>query len=217
MTMRPTQKGFSLIELLVTLLIVSILLSIAGPEFSSFISNNRMAASINQASISLHLARTEAIKRNSFVSVCPSADWDAANPTCTPAGSFDDGWIVFVDADGDGIPNLTVDVADTVLQTHQAVNEDVDLKVGDVDALILGDQFIIFAPTGYPMASLGGNAAVFNLQICDERGAEDTGAGISAGRWINISPTGRPQMHRTKDAVESANNPLGGCGYMGGP
>ncbi len=212
--MRITQQGFSLIELLVTLFIVSILLSIAGPSFSSFISNNRMAASVNEASISLHLARTEAIKRNSFVSVCPSANWDAPAPTCDPSASFSAGWIVFVDADGDGVPNLTIDGADTVLQTHQATNENVDLKVGDVDSELLGDQFIIFAPTGYPMASLGGNNAVFNLQICDDRGAEDTGAGVSAGRWIHISPTGRPQMHRNKDAVEHINNPLGGCGYM---
>ena len=214
MNIRPTQQGFSIIELLVTLVIVSILLSIAGPQFSAFMSNNRMAATINDMNSSLHLARTEAIKRNSFVSLCPSTNWSSETPSCDPTSSFAEGWIVFIDANGDGTPDLTVDADEDLLKSHQAINEGMDLKAGSGASELAGDQFIIFQPSGYPMVSLAGKQAVFNLQLCDDRGAEDTGAGISAGRWINISPTGRSQMHRAQDAVEHDNNPLGGCGYM---
>jgi len=215
--MRTPQQGLSLVELIVTLFVVSVLLSIGVPQFSQFVANNRMAASINEANIALHLARTEAIKRNSFVSICPSPDWDAINPSCDPNASFTEGWIVFIDADGDGTPNLSIDGGngDLVLQSHQAMNESMDLRVGDANGIIDGPQFMVFAPTGYPMQELNGNNAIFNLQLCDDRGVRDTGAGISAGRWINIGPTGRPQMHRTQDAVEHQNNPLGGCAHMG--
>jgi prepilin-type N-terminal cleavage/methylation domain-containing protein len=215
MTMRHTQSGLSLIELMVTLFIVAIALSIGGPQFSQFIANNRMAAAINEMNISLHLGRTEAIKRNAFVSICPSPNWDAVNPGCDPTASFSAGWIVFIDADNDGAPNLQIDANDTVLQSHGPMNEDIDLLAGDNGGLIGGDKFVIFQPSGYPMNALNGSPATFHLQLCDDRGAKDTGAGISAGRWINIAPTGRPQMHRSTNAVESANNPLGGCSYKG--
>ena len=215
--MRTSQKGLSLIELVVTLFVVSVLLSIGAPQFSEFVANNRIAASVNEANIALHLARTEAKKRNSFVSICPSPDWDAIDPSCDPNASFDEGWIVFIDADIDGVPNLSIDSGngDIVLQSHQAINESMDLRAGDANGIIDSPQFIVFAPTGYPIQELNGNNAVFNLQLCDDRGVKETGGGISAGRWINIGPTGRPQMHRTGVALEHENNPLGGCGYMG--
>jgi type IV fimbrial biogenesis protein FimT len=211
--MRHTQSGLTLIELMVTLFIVAISLSIGGPQFSQFIANNRMAASINEMNVSLHIGRTEAIKRNAFVSVCPSPNWDAITPTCNPNASFSEGWIVFIDAENDGTPNLTIDGNDTILQSHGPMNEDIDLMAGDNAGLIGGDKFIIFQPSGYPLTELNGSPATFHLQMCDHRGDADTGAGISAGRWINIAPTGRPQMHRAMDAVESGNNPLGGCSY----
>jgi len=214
---RPvSQHGFSLIELLVTMFIVSLLLAIGGPQFSQFLSNNRMAASINELNISLHVARTEAIKRNSFVSLCPSSNWDDPNPTCDAVGDFSEGWIVFIDADFDGAPDLTVDNSDNVLQAHPPIYEGMDLTAGTRDAVLASSQFISYAPSGRPLEEIAGNPAVFNIQLCDHRGSIDTGSGIAAGRWINISPTGRPQMHRSTDALGHANNILGGCSYMSG-
>ena len=120
------QTGLSLIELLVTLFVVSILLAIGGPQFSQFISNNRMAASVNEFNISLHLARTEAIKRNAFVTLCASSTWDSDDPTCDVNGDFSDGWIVFVDADFDEAPNLTFDLDNDLLQGHNQASDNMD-------------------------------------------------------------------------------------------
>ena len=51
----------------------------------------------------------------------------------------------------------------------------------------------------------------YNIQICDRRGDVDTGAGIAAGRWIQVSPLGRQQLVRTRADIQSDRNPLGGC------
>ncbi len=209
------QRGLSLIELMVTLFIVSILLGIGGPQFAQFMANNRMAAAVNDLNVSLHMARTEAIKRNAFVTVCPSTTFDAAAPVCEPTASFTDGWIVFVDADNNGAPDLTLGNDNVLLQSHHAMNTDIDLLAGNAGGLIPGDQFMVFGPNGYPLTQVNGNNAIFSIQLCDKRGAKDTGADIGAGRWITISPTGRPQMHRSLSVIESANNPLGGCAYNG--
>lgn len=99
--------GFTLVELIVTLSLVAILATVGVPNFANFIANNRLTAQANELVTSLNLARSEAIKRSSRVSVCRSNN----NTSCS--GTWNDGWIVFVDANTAG----TVDGTDTVLRS----------------------------------------------------------------------------------------------------
>jgi type IV fimbrial biogenesis protein FimT len=72
------QRGFTLVELMIGVLLVAILLGIGMPAFRSFILEQRLRATSSDLRIALTLARSEAIKRNRFISVQPSADgWDA--------------------------------------------------------------------------------------------------------------------------------------------
>ena len=92
--------GFTLIELMVTLVVATILITVAVPGFQTIIQNNRVAAQSNELLTALTLARSEALKRGEQVSVCSSddqADCDAA-----PGTNWVNGWIVFVDDDADG-------------------------------------------------------------------------------------------------------------------
>jgi type IV fimbrial biogenesis protein FimT len=88
------QRGFSLIELLVTITLLAILLAMALPAFSSSRLNTVLRTSSNNLLASAHLARGEAIKRNSPVTLCVSADGVACG-----TGDWSQGWIVISGAD----------------------------------------------------------------------------------------------------------------------
>ena len=91
-----TNSGLTLVELIITLAVVSILIVSTIPGFQSFIESNRIRASVNVFVTHLQLARSEAVKRNRFVVLCPSSD----GASCiTDYTQWAKGYIVFVDDD----------------------------------------------------------------------------------------------------------------------
>lgn len=87
-------SGFTLLEVVFTLAVGIILLSIGVPIMGGLLDSNRVSGQINALSGALALTRSEAIKRNQHVVICKSAD----GQNCTSHGSWDKGWIVYVDA-----------------------------------------------------------------------------------------------------------------------
>jgi type IV fimbrial biogenesis protein FimT len=100
--MRPmTQnrsRGMTLIELIVAMLVLAILMSIGIPSFREFAGNSRSGAAASSLISSLNLARSEALKRSSLVSVCPSVN----QADCVDALDWSTGWLVFADPNGNG-------------------------------------------------------------------------------------------------------------------
>lgn len=88
--------GFTIIELMVTLSVLAILLAVAVPSFMSSMETNRISSYLQEASAAIRYTRSEAIKRNQTATMCASSD----QSTCT--GSWNQGWIIFVDQNGDG-------------------------------------------------------------------------------------------------------------------
>ncbi|WP_185955422.1 GspH/FimT family pseudopilin [Tepidiphilus sp. J10] len=85
-------SGFTLVELMVTIVVLAILLAIGIPSFATLIASNRLTSATNELIASLQTARTEALRRNARVTVCP------ADPTATAcSGAWRDGWMAFVD------------------------------------------------------------------------------------------------------------------------
>jgi type IV fimbrial biogenesis protein FimT len=183
------QEGVTLIELLVTLSVVAIIVAVGVPALRDFFATNQMSAAANDLVTSMHLARSEAIKREVSTRMCPSDNWDAPDPTCTALGSLADGWIVIADPAGDA----------DVVQAHEPLPDNIRLDYDFIDS-------IDFTSSGLP-----GNANVdgeLNLLICDDRGDHDTVGGIAAGRWINIRGPGRPRIYTKQADVQAM---LGGC------
>jgi type IV fimbrial biogenesis protein FimT len=77
------QRGFTLWELLMTLLVAGILLGIGVPNVMEFQRNGAMSSAANDLVTGVLLARTEAVKRQVPVTLCLSADPDAVTPTCS--------------------------------------------------------------------------------------------------------------------------------------
>jgi len=180
------QEGVTLIELLVTLSVVAILIAIGVPALRDFFAMNQMSAAVNDLVTSLHLARSEAIKRDVSTTLCPSANWDSPNPSCTPLASLADGWIVMADPAGDTI----------VVQRHEPLPERIRLEHDFDDSI------------DYSADGKTNDDREFNLLLCDDRGGLDTGGGVAAGRWINIRGTGRPRIFTRHADVQAM---LGGC------
>ena len=85
------QRGVTLVELLVSLTVLAILLYIATPSFSNAGLPSQLRAVANDVVAATQIARSEAIKRNTTVTLCVSSD----GQTCG-TGNWRQGWIVVV-------------------------------------------------------------------------------------------------------------------------
>ncbi len=99
-------RGFTLVELMITLALAAILMSIGIPSFQSYMELNRLAAQSNQMVQSLNLARSEAGKRGGNIAVAPIV-----------AGNWAQGWQVWVDTN----TNNAVDAGEQILLTVAAL------------------------------------------------------------------------------------------------
>jgi type IV fimbrial biogenesis protein FimT len=112
-----TQRGFTLIELVISMSIVTILMAIAVPSYKYVTTSNRISAEVNGLLGDLQYARAEAIKEGQPVSVCATSN----GTSCSDGATWSTGWIVFSDANG----NQVIDGNDFMLRVQQS------LKTGD--------------------------------------------------------------------------------------
>jgi type IV fimbrial biogenesis protein FimT len=101
-------RGLTLIELMITIALLVIVIAIGVPSFQSVIASTRLSSAANEVTGAVHLARSEAIRRNRSVVLCRSVTLAA----CASADVWD-GWIVFTDTNGDG----TVSAGEEIIKT----------------------------------------------------------------------------------------------------
>ena len=190
---KKTQSGFTLYELLITVTIVGIILSFGIPNMLQFNQNGRMTSSANDLHASFHLARSESSRAKTNITVCASANALAAGANC--GGTWDQGFIVFVDDDGD--INRS-GATETVLRAHGPIAEGVSVAVAD-DA-----TYFSFSSTGLGRPNVGGNMAVSQVVMCDERGNITAAGGNSAARLFVVTPLGRATIFRDKALITGA-------------
>ena len=81
-------KGFTLVELMVTVVVLAIVATIGIPSFIGLLERNRATASANELLGSIQFTRSEAVRLNTTSRICPSND----GTTCS--GAWTDGWVV---------------------------------------------------------------------------------------------------------------------------
>jgi len=159
-------RGHTLPELVFTMAIAIGLLGWGVPAFRDLQLNAARTREVNQFIKAVYLARSEAIKRNGVVSLCPSLDGQWCAPSGTP---WQRGWMTFVNSDRDS-PAVR-DADEDLLRVYAP---------WDKGAVNANRATLSFRPFG----QMGVTAT---LTFCDQRGSK-------AARAVIISQTGRPRV-----------------------
>ncbi len=91
---RRQSSGLTFIEILVAIVIALVLAAVSAPYLTGMYRSAGVSTVAHDYLSTLSFARSEAIKRNQRVTVCKSED----GQECTTQGGWEQGWIVFVDA-----------------------------------------------------------------------------------------------------------------------
>ena len=170
------KNGFTLVELIFTLAIGMIFLTLAIPSFTSLTKNNRVTTVTNELITDINLARSEALNRGVRVILCRSGNPSSTNPTCGgTANTWTTGWLVFASGD----TNSTFDAGvDTLIRVSQAAGGSVTIKSNTTT-----NNNLEYNPDG--TTNEAGGTGIF--AVCDDRG-------LAHGNQIQVIPTGRPRL-----------------------
>ncbi len=190
MNTKAKEPGFTLVELMVTLTVLSALLVVGVPAFQTFIQNNRQTSEQNGLLLTLLGARSEAVRANVPVVVCASTNGLSCRNCGSDAecGNWEDGWITFTDvvrgtATTEGLPNLTAGGAAELCEPNE-------------DCLLSASEGLNAGSTLRLAGTANGNAVVY-----DTTGANDLAASLTftmcmpkttVYKQLTISSTGRP-------------------------
>lgn len=118
------EKAFTLVEMMFVVVLIAIVASIAVQNFREASLNNEIKSVAFTLGTALGYAKDEAIMRRSFVTLCPSANVNDANATCTSGGDWADGYIVFLDLDGNGLRAGGATSNETLLRVFPSMSRD---------------------------------------------------------------------------------------------
>jgi prepilin-type N-terminal cleavage/methylation domain-containing protein len=190
---KKTKSGFTLYELMITVTIVGIVLALGIPNFRQFLQNSRMTSTANDLHAAFHMARSESSRAKSNITICASANAMTTGANC--GGNWDEGYIIFVDTDGD--LNRS-GATENVLRAQPSTAKGVTIAVAD-DA-----TYFSYASTGLGRANVGDKPAMSQVVMCDERGNVRAAGGNSAARLFVVTPLGRATIFRDETLIDNA-------------
>jgi len=163
---RANAGGFTLIELMITLVITGIMLAVGLPAFNGMVMNTKLRGQIDELSSMLNYARSTALSQASPVQVCP-----VGSPGSTTCGTnWATGWMVVTAPNAAGVNPV-------LLQSHTSpVTVTLNAQAG-----LAG---VVFDPHG-----LSTTAAHF--AVCDSRGASYSRTlMVNATGFVQTAPSG---------------------------
>jgi type IV fimbrial biogenesis protein FimT len=178
---RFRQRGVTVIELMIVIVITALLLALATPNLRTLLQRNVLLGQANEISGALALARSEAVSRGALAGVCLSG----SATQCTDGTDF---VLVFVDANRDGTfdgdPLRQLRTADRV-----SINSDASSFFFDASGFFVLERD--------PDARSAADYAPNDIEVCDD---ESLGAGQNDCRTVRIEPSGIISITTTERA-----------------
>jgi len=134
-SLRSLNSGLTLIDLMTTLAVAMVLVTVGVPGLSALVAGNRMAAGTNDLVTHLQYARSESVKRQLPVSVCSSVD----GQICAGSTEWGTGWIVFTDASGTA---GSLDGSDQLLRSYLPTDSELSISSATTFVRYLADGSI---------------------------------------------------------------------------
>jgi len=190
----PTRsRGFSLLELMITITVMAILLAIAVPSFRDVIHRNEVSSASNALLASVSYARSESITRSQLVSMCPSAD----GASCTSTGTaFEPGWLVYTYPAGAASANLAYNAASATLLRAIPVQSGVSIQA-------LGNTVITFGQQGQLVPS----TPTLEFITCYRSGSSGVGESTTAAPGVQLNVNGSGSATTTSLAAGASCTP----------
>lgn len=145
-------RGLTLIELMVTLVILGVTVSLVAPGMQQLIHAGRLRTQTSRLLDALNMARNEAVYRNVAVSLCPSTM--AASGVAACSGHYGDGWIVFTNRNKDAVLDAGTD---QLIAAFESIPE--GYKLTNRDGTHRVDALITYLPDGSSRRNL-------TLRVC---------------------------------------------------
>lgn len=185
--------GFTLYELLIAMVIVGIILSFGIPNFAEFTQNSRLASTSNDFLGSFQVARSEAARSKNNITICASTNPLATTANCS--GTFNNGWIIFVDIDGD---LNRAGAGENILRAFPPVPSGVNVTTNG------GSTYFSFAGTGLGRGDVGLTPALSTAMICDGRGIDVAPGGRATARRLVATAIGRATIISDHAVIQAA-------------
>ncbi len=188
--MKRRNLGFTLIELIITMVIAAIVVTIGVPSFRNTILNNTRVAQVNEFVGALNLARSEAAKSGLRATICRSAD--GATCATDTTGVWENGWLIFVDRNQDNAPS-----SGEIIKVQGSIPLGLTLRTTGVftQSVSYLSNGTLFSPGAVDSSNCQGT-----FRLCDSRG-------VDQARFIEISVTGRVAYREKKSSGEPCSCP----------